>query len=538
MTTRFTHSLPPHAIPGARMPVLAGHVVATGHPLAAQVGLDILNQGGSAADAAITTAAALTVLEPTANGLGSDAFAMSWDGSQLHGLNASGRSPAAVDVNRLCRDGIPRTGWDAVTVPGAVSGWVALWKRHGTMPFETLLAPAIALAQNGFPVSPQCATAWRRAATRYQDFQAWRDTFTQDGRAPEIGQWWTLPDHAETLRAIASTTGEAFYRGHLAEAMAKDAAAHGGALSMDDLAAHEATTAEPLGVPFCDVVLHELPPNGQGLSALVAAGILDRLNPTSFDAEDPAFWHLQIEAMKLGFADAQAHIADPDHMVSAAHELIAPRRLDELTARIDPARAQHFFGEAPEWSSTVYLCCADTQGHAVSFIQSNYEGFGSGIVIPGTGIAMQNRGAGFINQPGHPNHLAGGKRPYHTIIPAFTTKNGAAHMSFGVMGGPMQPQGHLQVLSRVVASGRDPQAALDAPRWRVDGGLNISVEPDTPPSTVTALQALGHNITVASQRDVSFGGGQAILRMDHCWCGGSDGRRDGQVAGAASPRVV
>lgn len=533
MTDRWSHSLP-HA---ARMPVVAAQVVATGQPLAAQVGLHILTRGGSAADAAIATAAALTVVEPTANGLGGDAFFMSWDGQQLSGLNASGRSPAALEVDRLRREGIPRTGWDAVTVPGAVSGWVALWKLHGTLPFADLLAPAITLAEEGFPVSPQCAVAWRRATSRYQNFRGWADTFTRDGRTPEIGQWWTLPEHAATLRAIADTEGAAFYHGHLAAAMAADAGAHGGAMSVADLASHEAFEVQPLCVPFGDVVLHELPPNGQGLAALVAAGVLDRWHPDSFDADDPHLLHLQIEAMKLGLADAEAHVADPEHLTMSPQELIAPDRLAALAARIDAKQAQDLFAEAPEWSSTVYLCCADSRGRAVSFIQSNYEGFGSGIVVPGTGIAMQNRGAGFVDSPGHPNDIAAGKRPYHTIIPAFTTKDGGAHMAFGVMGGPMQPQGHLQVLSRVVASGWDPQAAIDAPRWRVDGGLTVSLEPDTPPATVTALNAMGHDITIAPHRDVSFGGAQAVLRLDDCWCGASDGRRDGQaVGGGASPR--
>jgi len=514
------------------MPVMARRVVATGQPLAAQVGLNVLQRGGTAADAAVATAAALTVVEPTANGLGGDAFALIWDGGGLHGLNASGRSAAGLDVDRLRRDGMPRTGWDPVTVPGAVSGWVRLWRSHGTLPFADLLAPAIELARDGFPVSPQCADGWQRAATRYGAFPDWMQAFTRDGRTPNIGETWTLPDHARTLELIAASDGEAFYTGELADAIADAAAAGGSPLNREDLAAHDVIDVQPAHVPFGDVLLHELPPNGQGVAALVAAGVLDRLNPGTFDADDPALLHLQLEAMKLGFADAARHVADADHCVTSMEDLLLPERLDALAARIDPTAAQAFFCEPPRWSSTVYLCCGDAAGRAVSFIQSNYEGFGSGIVIPGTGIAMQNRGAGFINQPGHPNDLGGGKRPYHTIIPAFTTKDGQAHMAFGVMGGPMQPQGHLQVLSRVVASGWDPQAALDAPRWRVEGGLRVTLEPDMPGSTSDRLKALGHVITVAPRRDVSFGGGQAIARLNQCWCGGSDGRRDGQAVGS------
>jgi len=534
MSFSFDHSLPTAARPGARMPVMANGVVATGQPLAAQVGLDVLQRGGTAADAAIATAAALTVVEPTANGIGGDAFAMTWDGSQLHGLNASGRAPRGLDVDRIRRDGMPRTGWDPVTVPGCVSGWVSLWKAHGTWPFADLLAPAIALARDGFPVSPQCAAGWKRAATRYAGFSDWAATFTQHGRTPRIGERWVLPDHARTLEAIAQSTGEDFYRGELAAAMALAAASGGGALTKEDLSDHTTVQADPISVPFRDVLLHELPPNGQGLAALVAAGVLDRHEPDRFDADDPALWHLQIEAMKLGFADATSHVADTAHCVSAPEDLLRTDRLDLLAASVDPDKAQSFFAEPPKWSSTVYLCCGDSSGRAVSFIQSNYEGFGSGVVVPGTGIALQNRGAGFVNAPGHPNDLAGGKRPFHTIIPAMTTHAGRLHLAFGVMGGPMQPQGHLQVLSRIVASKWDPQAAIDAPRWRVEGGLRLSLEPDTPATTVAALRQFGHDVTVMPQRDVSFGGGQAIARLPDCWCGGSDGRRDGLAIGTQS----
>jgi gamma-glutamyltranspeptidase/glutathione hydrolase len=513
------------------MPVIAANVVATGQPLAAQVGLDMLRRGGTAADAAVATAAALTVVEPTANGLGSDAFALTWDGASLHGINASGRAPAALDVDRLRREGIPRLGWDAVTVPGCVAAWAALWRAHGELPFETLLEPAIDLARNGFPVSPQCAGAWARAATRFGEFQAWQETFTKDGRTPDIGEVWTLPDHARTLELIARSEGRAVYEGELAAAIIADAQRHNGAMSLDDLRQHEVIEVEPWSVSFSGVELHELPPNAQGLAALVAAGILDRCDPGRFDADDPELLHLQIEAMKIGFVDAAAHVADHDHIDDAAKQCISSKQLDQGAATINPARAMDRRIDLPGWSSTVYLCCGDAAGRAVSFIQSNYEGFGSGIVVPGTGIALQNRGAGFIDRPGHPNDIAGGKRPYHTIIPAFTTASGRPHMAFGVMGGPMQPQGHLQVLSRVAASGWDPQSALDAPRWRLEGGRRVAVEPDLPETTVQSLRARGHEVVIAPSRDVSFGGGQAIARLPQCWCGGSDGRRDGQAVG-------
>jgi gamma-glutamyltranspeptidase/glutathione hydrolase len=355
------------------------------------------------------------------------------------------------------------------------------------------------------------------------------ETFTQNGRTPKAGECWTLPDHAHSLELIAQSEGETFYQGDLAEAMVADAASHGAHLSMDDLRTHKAIEVDPWSVPFGDVLLHELPPNGQGLAALVAAGVLDRLAPSHYDADDPALIHLQIESMKIGFADAAAHVADPEHIDESLSQCLSPDRLDQLAASVDVKNAADRSGDVPKWSSTVYLCVADATGRAVSFIQSNYEGFGSGIVIPGTGIAMQNRGAGFVDAPGHPNDLAGGKRPYHTIIPGFTTRDGSPHMAFGVMGGPMQPQGHLQVLSRVVAHGWDPQAAIDAPRWRVEGGRRVCVEPDLPQATIAFLLDRGHTIMVAGQRDVSFGGAQVALRLDDCWCGGSDGRRDGQA---------
>jgi len=513
------------------MPVIAPNVVATSQPLAAEVGLEMLRRGGTAADAAVATAAALTVVEPTANGLGSDTFALTWDGHALHGLNASGRSPIALDVERLRRDGMPRLGWDAVTVPGCVSAWAAVWRAHGRLPFRTLMEPAISLARGGFPVSPQCAHAWARAAKRYASFQAWQATFTREGRTPAIGERWTLPDHAHTLELIADSEGRDFYEGELAQAIVADARQHNAAMSAEDLREHIVLDVEPWSVPFGDIRLHELPPNAQGMAALVAVGVLNQHDPGRFDADDPELLHLQIEAMKIGFADAATHVADHDHIDSAARHCISPCRLADVAATIDQHRAVDRHIDLPCWSSTVYLCCGDAEGRAVSFIQSNYEGFGSGVVIPGTGIAMQNRAAGFVDRPGHPNDIAGGKRPYHTIIPAMTTRNEGPHMAFGVMGGPMQPQGHLQVLSRIVASGWDPQAAIDAPRWRLEGGLRVAVEPDLPAPTVQHLRAKGHDIIIAPHRDVSFGGGQAVVRLHESWCGGSDGRRDGLAVG-------
>ena len=512
-----------------REPVMGHNVVATSQPLAAQAGLTMLHAGGTAIDAAIATAAALTVVEPTANGLGSDAFAMWWDGETLHGLNASGRAPAGLDVERLhAAGGVPRLGWDAVTVPGAVSGWISMWSAGGTLPLPQLLAPAIAYARDGFALSPQTARGWARSVRRYANFDDWMATFAPNGRAPQPGEYFKSEAHACTLEAIADTNGEAFYQGDIAKRIAAAAEHSGAAMRIDDLQSHEPIRVEPLSVPLGDVELHELPPNGQGLAALVAAGVFERVGGASLDPDDPATMHIQIECMKLGFADASEHIGDPHLLQMDAAELIEPARLDTLAGMVDITHAKPLCSGVPQWSSTVYLATADARGRAVSFIQSNYEGFGSGIVIPDTGIAMQNRGAGFVLEDGHPNTLRPGARPYHTIIPGFTTCNGTAHMAFGVMGGPMQPQGHLQVLSRVTY-GWNPQAALDAPRWRVEGAHCVAVEPQMPEQTIAALKSMGHDVQIATASDVSFGGGQVALRHGEGWIGASDCRRDGQA---------
>lgn len=512
-----------------REPVIGRRLVATSQPLAAQAGLRMLEAGGTAADAAIATAAALTVVEPTSNGLGSDAFAMWWDGAALHGLNASGRSPMALDVEAIrSRGEIPRMGWDAVTVPGAVSAWVALHGAGGSLPLEFLLQPAIEYARAGFPVSPQTARAWARSVDRYREFPEWMRTFAPEGRAPATGELFCSEPQARTLEAIAATAGADFYEGEIARAIVAAAQDAGAALSIDDLAAHAPVPVEPLSVKVADVRLHELPPNGQGIAAAIAAGLLDRLGDLSADALDPRQLHVQIEAMKIGFAHGGDHIGDPDRVRIDPASLLTAEALDIDAGRIDPECAGTFCSAVPQWSSTVYLACADDAGRAVSFIQSNYEGFGSGIVIPDTGISMQNRGSGFVLDEDHPNSLAAGVRPYHTIIPAFTTRGDEPHMAFGVMGGPMQPQGHLQVLDRVLR-GWNPQAALDAPRWRIEGGLRVSVEPQMPVDVVDALRDMGHDIHVATASDVNFGGGQIALRHGGVWVGGSDPRRDGQA---------
>lgn len=509
--------------------MFAKNLVATSQPLAAEAGLEALRKGGNAMDAALTTAICLTVVEPTSNGIGSDAFAIVWDGSELHGFNGSGRSPAEWDVSRFS-SGIPARGWDPVTVPGAVDTWVQCSRRFGRMPFSELFDAAVSYAEDGFPVSPITARGWQRASESYAEFDEWRRVFTVDGRAPEVGDVVRLPDHAATLRAIAESEGEAFYRGEIAQLIEADARRHGAAMTVRDLSDHQGEWVETLHTGFHGVDLHEIPPNTQGLAALLALGIM-RHTPVLECALDSAdFYHLQIEAMKIALNDVYDHVSDPRTMLVAADELLDDGRLAHLASGIDPRRAAERGEFLQATPSTVYLCAADDAGMMVSFIQSNYTGFGSGIVVPGTGIAMQNRGLGFVTTPGHPNQAAPGKRPFHTIIPGFVTRGSQAHMAFGVMGGPMQAQGHLQMVTRVCGFEQNPQEASDAPRWQVTQGGGVSLEAGFDDGVAGVLRDRGHRVVVG-QDAVLFGGAQAILRFGEAYCAASDHRKDGCAIG-------
>jgi gamma-glutamyltranspeptidase/glutathione hydrolase len=519
--------------PSQRMPVMAWNIVATSQPLAAQAGLRMLLKGGNAVDAAIAAAITLTVVEPTSNGIGSDAFGLLWDGKALHGLNASGRAPKALTPERFAGlEAIPLRGWDAVTVPGAVSAWVVLSRRFGRLSFEALFEPAIGYARDGFMVSPITAKAWALAPKAFAGFPEFWEAFLPQGRAPQAGELFKHPAQARTLELIAASQGEAFYRGELAEAMAAHAMAGGGLLSLDDLASHAPEWCDPLTQEYHGVALHELPPNGQGLAALQALGILKHYPLAELPIDSADSLHLQIEAMKLALTDAYRYIADPAGMEITAQALLEPAYLAARARRIDMKRAQVFGHGTPQRGGTVYLTAADEQGMMVSFIQSNYYGFGSGIVVPGTGISLQNRGAGFVLTPGHPNRVAGGKRPFHTIIPGFITEQGRPRLSFGVMGGPMQPQGHLQMVVRLRDYGQNPQAASDAPRWRVLDGLEVALEPGFADGVLNELAARGHRITKTTpEESFSFGGAQLILRTDNGYVGASDHRKDGQAVG-------
>ncbi len=514
--------------PSQRMPVLADEVVATGQPLAANAGLEMLRRGGNAMDAAVATAICLTVVEPTSNGIGADAFALIWTKGELHGLNASGRSPRDLRPDRFAGEKtMPLIGWGPVTVPGAVSAWRAVHDRFGSLPFADLFEPAIRYAESGYLVSPQTAGHWGGAAARWPGMEAFHQTFLPNGRAPRPGERFFSPDHARSLRAIAETGGDAFYQGELAAKIAADAKKHGWPMTTADLAAHTAEWVKPISIDYHGLRLHEIPPNGQGLAALLMLGILRHHPVAALDPECPDSLHLQIEAMKLAFRDAHRYIADPDHLDVDVNDLLDDAYLAERAKLIDPNRAQDFDHGTPKPGGTVLLTTADKDGNMVSFIQSCYTGFGSGVVIPGTGIAMQNRGAGFTLEAGHPNQVGGGKRPYHTIIPAFVTKDDAPLMAFGVMGGAMQPQGHAQVMTRLVDHHQNPQAAFDASRWQVDTGMKVKIEPGFPEDVYDTLAARGHQLDRRTTRTVHFGGAQAIYKLEDGYFGASDLRRDG-----------
>jgi gamma-glutamyltranspeptidase / glutathione hydrolase len=527
--------------PSTRLPVFARNIVSTSHPLAAQAGLRMLQKGGNAVDAAIATAAAMTLLEPCSNGLGSDAFCILWDGSKLVGLNASGRAPAAWTPEYFRKKygsdarTPPMRGWDSVTVPGAVSAWVALSDRYGKLPFADLLEPAIDIAERGYAVPVVVQQKWAMATPLLQSLPGFAEAFLPRGRAPEVGERFALPAAARTLLAIANTKGEAFYRGEIAAAAAAHAKANGGAMTAEDFAAHQPDWVEPIATDYRGHTLHEIPPNGQGIAALIALGILRHFDLASLDPDGVQSQHLQIEAMKLAFADVYRYVSDPGTMEVTPAQMLDEAYLASRAKLIDARRAQDFQCGNPVKGGTIYLTAADERGMMVSFIQSNYMGFGSGVVVPGWGLSLQNRGHGFSLADGSPNLVAPGKRPFHTIIPAFLTKDGAPQMSFGVMGGNMQPQGHMQTLVRMLDYGQHPQAACDAPRWRFNQGLSINAETAMRPATVQALKDLGHKVDVIQDSYQDFGAGQFIWRLGdpavEGYVAASDPRRDGQAAG-------
>ena len=524
----------------ARLPVFARNIVSTSHPLGAQAGLRILQQGGNAVDAAIATAAVMAIVEPVSNGLGSDAFCIIWDGKELHGLNASGRAPAAwipeYFKNKYGADAAtpPKRGIDSVTVPGAVSSWVAMSDKFGKLPFADLMQSAIEIAERGYLLPIVVQSKWQAPVAEIGHLPGFAQIFLPHGRAPNVGELFKFPAAAKALRAIAATKGEAFYKGEIAEAIEKFSTENGGSLIAGDMAAHTVDWVKPIAKNYRGHTLHEIPPNGQGIAALIALGILEHFDLSGMDADGVDAQHLQIEAMKLAFADTYKYVSDADTMNVTVEQMLDDNYLASRAKLIDRNKAQNFKAGNPVKGGTIYLTAADESGMMVSMIQSNYMGFGSGCVEPTFGISLQNRGHGFSLNTG-PNQVAPNKRPFHTIIPAFLTKDGQPVMSFGVMGGNMQPQGHMQTLVRMLDYKQNPQTACDAPRWRFNTGLDINVESTMPAGTVQGLQARGHHVSVINDSYQDFGAGQFIWRMGdpaiEGYMAASDPRRDGQAAG-------
>ncbi|HEX7933003.1 MAG TPA: gamma-glutamyltransferase family protein [Paraburkholderia sp.] len=534
--------------PTTRSPVFARNIVSTSQPLAAQAGLRMLWKGGNAVDAAIAAAAAITVVEPVSNGLGGDQFALVWDGKKLHGLNASGVAPAAWNVDYFKRkygeqNGLavqPVRGWDTVTVPGVIAGWEALHKKFGSLPFADLMQPAIEIAERGHAVASIVARKWAAAVPELKNQPGFADTFMPRGRAPEVSELVKMPGHAKTLRLLAEQGPRAYYEGEIAERIAAFSRQCGGAMTLDDLRNYKADWVEPIGKDYRGYTVHEIPPNGQGIGALIALGILEQFDVASLKLDGIESQHLQIEAMKLAFADVYRYVADPRSMDVTPAQMLDDAYLKSRAKLIDPKRATHFDFGMPKSGGTIYMSAADERGMMVSFIQSNYMGFGSGVVVPDSGISLQNRGCGFSMDPKSPNVVEGGKRPFHTIIPAFLTQQvdgqQEAVMSFGVMGGDMQPQGHLQTVVRMLDYGQQPQAACDAPRWRVNRDFTIDIESTLDPAISRALLERGHTIKSIDDPYMDFGSGQFIWKLDRNepergYVAASDSRRDGLAAG-------
>ncbi|MFO7791388.1 MAG: gamma-glutamyltransferase family protein [Candidatus Saliniplasma sp.] len=510
-------------------------MVGTSQPLAAQAGLETLKEGGNAVDAAIATASCLTVLEPTSNGLGGDAFVLFWKDGKLHGLNSSGPAPKNISIDAVKDRGydeMPKTGIIPVTVPGIPGAWAELSKKHGKLGFEKVLEPAIKYAEEGYPISPIVGKYWNYAYKSYkklegEEFEHWFDTFAPDGRPPKIGETWMSPDHAETLRSIAETRSKSFYKGEIADKIDEFSKNYDGFLSKKDLSSFSPEWVEPLSINYRGYDVWELPPNGQGMIALMALNILKGFD---FDEKDSIeTYHKQMEALKLAFSDGKKHITDPEHMDVSFKELLSEDYAAERREMIDEKAIEPEPGKLRD-SGTVYLTTADKDGNMVSYIQSNYMGFGSGLVVPNTGIALQNRGHTFSLDPNEANCLEAKKRTYHTIIPGFLTENEYPIGPFGVMGGYMQPQGHMQILMNSIDFDLNPQAALDAPRWRWESGKKVHLEHSFPKHIAEQLSGKGHALNY-SLHSGGFGRGQIIWKKDDVYAGGTEPRADGQVVG-------
>jgi gamma-glutamyltranspeptidase/glutathione hydrolase len=555
MEGSFAGSRPSGSLVPTRSEVIAEHgMAATSHPLVSQVALDILKRGGTAVDAAIAANATMGLMEPTGNGVGGDLFAIVWDAKtkKLYGLNGSGRSPKSLTYDRLKAEleklgspTIPKTGPLPVSVPGAVDGWFELHKKFGKIPMRELLQPAIGYARNGFPVTEIIAEGWARNAKMLQKYPGFAEVYMPNGRAPVKGEIFKNPLLASTLSAIAEGGRDAFYKGDIAKRIESYMRAQGGYLTADDLAAHTSEWVEPVSTNYRGYDVWELPPNSQGIAALEMLNILEGYDLKALGFGSPEYLHLFVEAKKLAFEDRAKFYADPDFSKAPVAALISK---DYATARrklINPARALDKIepGDPKLGGDTIYLTTADQWGNMVSLIQSNFRGMGSGMTPPGLGFILQDRGELFVLKEGHANTFEPGKRPFHTIIPAFVTKNGEPWLSFGVMGGDMQPQGHVEIVMNLIDFGMNLQEAGDAPRIQHEGSTSpegqaepmtnggwVDLESGFPYETVRGLMQKGHDVRFALG---PYGGYQAIEwdAKNRVYIGASEGRKDGQAAG-------
>lgn len=511
-------------------------MVATGQPMAAQAGLEVLQKGGNAIDAAIATAATLTVVEPTSNGIGGDSFALIWIKDKLHGINSSGKSPKKISIDELKKRGLtemPKYGFTPVNVPGVPAGWAEMSRKFGKLPLAEVLEPAIRYAREGFVVTATVAKLWNDSYTLYkeklkgEEFDNWFKTFAPNGRAPKAGEIWKSLDHANTLESIANTNAESFYKGELADKIDAFSRKYDGFIRKEDLEEFQCEWVDPINVNYKGYDVWEIPPNGHGIVSLMALNILNDYEFHNRNCVDTL--HKQIEAMKLAFADGQKYVADTNHMSVSIQDLLSKEYAMERRKLICNEALMPEAGN-PSSGGTVYMATADEEGNMVSYIQSNYMEFGSGLVVPNTGIALHNRGHNFVLDPTHDNALKPGKKPYHTIIPGFLTKDNKAIGPFGVMGGFMQPQGHLQVIMNTIDFNMNPQDCLDAYRWQWVGGKTIHVEPSFPNHLALQLSKMGHDILPLLD-STSMGRGQIIWRNEEgVLCGGTEPRTDGTIA--------
>jgi gamma-glutamyltranspeptidase/glutathione hydrolase len=534
------------AVMATRAPVYAPNgMAATSQPLATSAAVDVLRHGGNAIDAAVTAAAVLNLVEPMMTGVGGDMFAIIWSAKEkrLVALNSSGRAGSLMTRAELVKRGRTRIqrGPESVTVPGALAGWDVLLKKYGTITLAKALEPAIGYAENGFVVTPVISEDWGLARNLLARDEGAKATLLVNGEAPKAGDWFRNPDLAQTFRQIQKEGPAALYGGTLGQKIVARLQQLGGFLTLDDLKKNQPTWVTPISTTFKGYRVWEMPPNNQGIATLEMLRILEPYDLTAMGHNSAPYLHHLIEAKKLAYADLAKYVGDADHLTLTPAQMLSDAFIAERRKHIDPQRAQARVEAGPERTSseTIYLTVADKDGNMVSFINSLFDEFGSGIVVPGTGFALHDRGLGFTMEEGLPNTVAPGKRPFHTLVPGFVTKPGPASapdgagdepwMSFGLMGGAMQAQGHTQFLLNMLVFGMDVQAAQDAARFRHQSGVNVSVEAGIPESVIAGLRAMGHEVTVT--RFTAFGGSQAIVKLGRGYVAGSDLRKDGHAAG-------